>query len=175
MKENSELRKEYIPIKQIFLDILKVRSDAEQHTDFQQNQGNLSISFFDLGDNNKSFWITLGKKRNKLEWKHFYYLVIDNLIDSSDMVIPKPDKYGKIAEQFSIAEDIYRFESIILAIYDYREMESSGQLFDCCHRYLDCSDAKDCIHPDMEFQKRCTYRRKLKQGIIFFGKNRNVD
>lgn len=172
-KDTDKLREEYVPVKQLFLDILKVRPDAAQHINFKQNQGNLSISFFDPSDNNKSFWVTLGKKRNKLEWKYFYYLLIDSLIESRATVTP--DKYGKVAEQFSILEEVYRLESIILAIYDYREMESSGQLFDCCHRFLECSDAKDCTHPDMEFQKRCTYRRKLKQGIVFFGANRNVD
>ncbi|MPM07936.1 hypothetical protein SDC9_54247 [bioreactor metagenome] len=173
MRPVRELNEEYIPVRDVFLDILKIRQDAGKNTTFKQNQDFLSVSFFDSEDNNKSFWVTLGKKRNKLEFKYFYYLTVDCLIDSVDK--PTPSKNRRVAEYFSMSEDIYRFERIILAVYDYRDMESNGKLFDCCQNYMECSDARACIHPDEEFRKRCTYRQKLKRGIIFFGQNRNID
>lgn len=46
--------------------------------------------------------------------------------------------------------------------------------WDCCSRYLACSDAKKCIHPDPAFAVKCGYRRILKSGRIFYGKNRNI-
>lgn len=46
--------------------------------------------------------------------------------------------------------------------------------FDCCSRYEQCSNAKRCIHPDPEFALWCSYRQKLAQGIIFYGKNKNI-
>lgn len=46
--------------------------------------------------------------------------------------------------------------------------------FDCCSRFEACSDAKGCIHPDPHFAADCGYRRILKDGRIFYGKNRNV-
>lgn len=46
--------------------------------------------------------------------------------------------------------------------------------FNCCSHFMECSDAMHCIHPDIMFACQCTYRQKLKQGIIFFGNNRNV-
>ncbi|MEG1240238.1 MAG: hypothetical protein RSD46_02700, partial [Oscillospiraceae bacterium] len=76
---------------------------------------------------------------------------------------------------FYLPNEIYRYAETIISIYDYRELESHGDLFSCCSRYDACSDAKDCIHPDKKVSAACTYRRKLRQGIIFFGKNRNVD
>lgn len=51
----------------------------------------------------------------------------------------------------------------------------SGKLFDCCGRYLECSDAKVCTQPDKARAFGCSYRLKLADGIIFFGKNRNID
>lgn len=47
--------------------------------------------------------------------------------------------------------------------------------WDCCSRYLECSDAKACVHPDKSFALGCGYRQILSSGRIFFGTNRNVD
>lgn len=47
--------------------------------------------------------------------------------------------------------------------------------FDCCSRYLACSDAKRCVHPNTEFSLKCGYRKILRRGRIFYGKNRNID
>lgn len=46
--------------------------------------------------------------------------------------------------------------------------------WDCCSRYLECSDAKTCTHPDKAFALSCGYRKILSSGHIFYGKNRNV-
>lgn len=46
--------------------------------------------------------------------------------------------------------------------------------WDCCSRYLECSDAKTCVHPDKAFALGCGYRRILSSGRIFYGKNRNI-
>lgn len=47
--------------------------------------------------------------------------------------------------------------------------------FDCCSRYLECSDAKYCIQPNPDIALGCGYKRILESGTIFYGKNRNVD
>lgn len=47
--------------------------------------------------------------------------------------------------------------------------------FDCCSRYLECSNAKKCIHPDKEMRLKCGYRKILRKGTIFYGENRNID
>lgn len=47
--------------------------------------------------------------------------------------------------------------------------------WDCCSRYLECSDAKACVHPDKSFALGCGYRQILSSGRIFYGKNRNID
>lgn len=49
------------------------------------------------------------------------------------------------------------------------------KVWDCCSRYLECSDAKTCVHPDKVFALDCGYRKILNSGRIFFGKNRNID
>lgn len=47
--------------------------------------------------------------------------------------------------------------------------------WDCCSRYLECSNARKCIHPDPSFALGCGYRKILASGKIFYGENRNID
>ena len=46
--------------------------------------------------------------------------------------------------------------------------------FDCCGYYLECSNAKKCLHPDPFYSISCTYRKHLINGNIFYGVNKNV-
>lgn len=46
--------------------------------------------------------------------------------------------------------------------------------WDCCSRYLECSNAGSCTHPDKAFAMQCGYRKILSSGRIFFGEKRNV-
>lgn len=46
--------------------------------------------------------------------------------------------------------------------------------WDCCSRYLECSDAMTCTHPDKAFALGCGYRKVLSSGRVYFGKNRNI-
>ena len=39
--------------------------------------------------------------------------------------------------------------------------------WDCCSRYMECSDAKVCVHPDKVFALGCGYRKILNSGRIF--------
>ena len=50
----------------------------------------------------------------------------------------------------------------------------AGDHFDCCSRYLACSRAGHCVHPDFGFAIQCTYRQKLLNGQIFYSENRNI-
>lgn len=47
--------------------------------------------------------------------------------------------------------------------------------FSCCSRYEECSDAIACTNPDRALATGCSYRKSLKNGKVFYGKNRNVD
>ncbi len=39
--------------------------------------------------------------------------------------------------------------------------------WNCCSRYLQCSDAKACVHPDKLFAMSCGYRNVLHSNRIF--------
>ena len=56
------------------------------------------------------------------------------------------------------------------AILDYKPTKT----FACCSRYLQCSDAKKCLHPQQIYAKQCWYRDNIEKGIIIYGKNKNT-
>jgi len=74
---------------------------------------------------------------------------------------------------YSVAIDKALFSDILLPIL-LSTIDRCQKEFDCCSRYLDCSNAKMCIHPDPSFAIKCGYKKTLESGTIFFGKNRNV-
>lgn len=47
--------------------------------------------------------------------------------------------------------------------------------FDCCSQYEQCSDAKTCVNPRKEIAIGCGYKKIMRHGKIFYGKNRNVE
>ena len=46
--------------------------------------------------------------------------------------------------------------------------------FGCCSRYVECSDARKCIHPDAEMAVKCAYRNNLLNGRVFYGQYKNI-
>lgn len=78
-----------------------------------------------------------------------------------------------------ISKNFYDFQKFVDYIFIFCEEYVDehyipDHLFDCCHRYMECSDEKKCTCPDYLYSKGCTYRKKLEKGIVFFGKNRNI-
>jgi len=49
-----------------------------------------------------------------------------------------------------------------------------GERYGCCSRVMECSDAMKCTQPMQLLSLACIYRENLKQGKVFYGKNRNI-
>lgn len=62
------------------------------------------------------------------------------------------------------------FKGIDKFVYD----NYTTYTFGCCSRFVACSDAKHCIHPDELHAKGCIYKTNLDAGRIFYGKNKNI-
>lgn len=71
-------------------------------------------------------------------------------------------------------EDVLEYSKQFSRIFTDIMESSGGDPFGCCSRYIQCSDAKKCIHPDPVFASACMYRKNLESGKIFYGKNRNI-
>lgn len=51
---------------------------------------------------------------------------------------------------------------------------SKSQPFGCCDKYIECSNARECVHINRLYSKACMYRKNLEEGRIFYGENKNV-
>ncbi len=69
---------------------------------------------------------------------------------------------------------VFQYTPQLASIYNDLLIILSDEQFGCCSRFVECSDAKRCVHPDILFAAACIYRRNLEDGKIFYGKNRNV-
>lgn len=101
--------------------------------------------------------------------------IISRFLMNAEMDLEKrtsEDAWPRISEK-----DLIRWleqttdSTVFVDIYE-KLLQTNG--FDCCSQYMQCSEAGHCIHPDIMFAGQCTYRQKLKKGIIFFGEKRNV-
>lgn len=64
-------------------------------------------------------------------------------------------------------------KNVLGEVYRYC-MNNAKKELDCCSRFLECSDALECVNPCKSRGIVCGYRKKLKKGIVFYGKNRNI-
>lgn len=124
-------------------------------------------------------------KNNTSLW--FRTSLILRVIIGKNSRIEVSDAYSDIVEQFFPEAAIKSgfFQIPISGPMDtpadfiFKLIESayikSPREFDCCSRYLECSDACRCTNPRKEYALGCGYRRIMRTGKIFYGKNRNID
>lgn len=72
-----------------------------------------------------------------------------------------------------INEDLLEFVRMH-TIYRVNTYTSKAATFSCCSKFIECSNAKKCIHTNKLYSKACTYRRNLENGRIFYRKNKNI-
>lgn len=115
--------------------------------------------------------------RLKMRGKQFY---ISLPILFSDLIPDgAPKKQTKSEEKYIriIVDQEHPIESYtdFLVAVTGAAIDRLPKVWDCCSRYMECSDAKACVHPDKVFALDCGYRKILNSGRVFYGKNRNID
>lgn len=77
----------------------------------------------------------------------------------------------------SFPTDITDFYSYVESVLLYRlaHYHTAEASFGCCSQFIQCSDAKKCLHENKLYSTACIYRRNLESGRIFYGENRNID
>ena len=123
-----------------------------------------------------------------------YFLDVNELFFK--IRIRKKSRYFTIAEEFAnilpegtaisrtksdegkIRIIIQSYEDVLMYVETFRTILSllcrRHRDVGCCSRYELCSDAKKCIHPDPKFALTCWYQQNLRDGKIFYGKNKNI-
>ncbi len=64
----------------------------------------------------------------------------------------------------------YIEENILYCLANYESSNSFG----CCSKFVECSDARKCVHENRIYSMGCKYRMNLEAGKIFYGKNKNI-
>lgn len=148
-------------------------AEAEDDTDFQEacsrniisNGKAMSIFFF----GKKALQVTL-RKNGALVFD------IDNKIVAECPSWVSSIKTKKTTTAFLLT-DINDFEAFFIFLQQlkfYFFHKLTPDPVGCCHRFLQCSDNRDCIIPHSLTSVACYYRRNLDNGKIFYGKNKNV-
>lgn len=98
--------------------------------------------------------------------------ILQSLEDCRSMAENSRGGYSKVelGSFDHISEYIPVLKGVLQGIIDRLPKE-----FDCCSRYMECSNATRCTHPDKRFALQCGYRKILRSGRIFYGINRNID
>lgn len=90
-----------------------------------------------------------------------------NYLQSFEFVPTKnKDRKAWRAIRISQKTNFKEMYTAFVEMYEYCSV-SRADCFDCCSRFEQCCNARECIHPDKQFASSCRYRQKLRKGIVF--------
>lgn len=141
--------------------ILEANGISRKRLCFNQNKGYYSITFrgsvvLSYNFAKKVSWIAIPKA--------YFSQNYANIGESQKEI------NGNMRITFSKPEDMFLHLQHFADVLD-KAIDVSPKSFDCCSRYVECSDAKKCINPNADLALECAYRINLKHGRIFYGKN----
>lgn len=175
MKQMSLLQtaeeKAFENIRPALEDVLKkYRVDEDRVSIARVKSGYYSISFDARlkSEKNNPVIARLGGKKKRYIAIKTPYLRLSK--DYKSAASEGKDGYSKI--YLSTFDDVEKYSSLFQDILQV--VMRNLREFDCCSRYLECSEAKQCVHPDPEFAIKCGYQFILQNGRIFYGTNRNI-
>lgn len=67
--------------------------------------------------------------------------------------------------------DINKYADFLISIYDYASEKIFGKSFSSCSLYNECSNKLTCVNKNPELSSQCHYKKNLKKGLCFYGKN----
>jgi len=149
------------------------RLRREISTDLLLNSEDIRISVAELenGDWTIRFFSTAVLKLRshkagpRLEVKTLYATTF-GLLGS---VVPTGNRLWSVTECSSPILD-----RVITTAHEVYDKCGPRERIACCSQYVECSDARRCLIPNEPWARGCLYGENLKQGRIFYGKNRNV-
>lgn len=124
--------------------------------------------------------ISLISSSNSICWVRFrkksHYLVIpeqfEPLLPNTAVVTKTKSLIGFVRVELETAQEICLYRDAIRA--SLKDCIAKYHTWDCCGYYVECSDARKCVHPNPYESIGCRYKRNLLAGKIFYGKNKNI-
>lgn len=140
----------------ISVDRLKLNLNKSYSTVMYRN-----VSVFTLKFGPKVFWI--GVSQDEVS-----YLIKQNILF-------EPTANSNLIRIY--LDDAHEADKYIDYLLDVlrRTIIKYPKPFSCCSRYMECSNARQCVNPDETLAEDCSYNFTLQSGRIFFGENRNID
>lgn len=130
-----------------------------------------SVSAYDLisiGNQPADIRVKFGKKKSYFSVPRHY----KKFLSEQDYYLDNSKRW--IIIDIETPSDAYKYKNLFYEVYDKRYSQSLPDSFDCCSKYMECSEAEKCIHTIPDVKKYCKYKAKLAKGIIFYGSKRNV-
>lgn len=167
---------------QSLFDVLEPDAGALERELFAEWEPVLHSACKELGLKQESFYLQDNKgytsvyfnsalvARMHIRGREHYISIPDSWKESlPEGVKPKRQKdgYARIKEEDAEKPNVVRAIVYAMALHFPKE-------FDCCSRFAECSDARQCTNPDHELALGCGYRKILASGRILCGENRNV-
>lgn len=148
------------------------------------------ISSFINNDKSLSVWITeltTGKKtklafkvslKGKKGAKYVSFTARKSIIKNISLPENVSLKYidsdiANVIVNFPTGENNYITFVHDILDYSVNTFEPADK-FGCCSKYIECSNAKRCLHENLFYAKACFYRKNLESGKIFYGENKNI-
>ncbi len=153
-----------LEIYQVICSMLSNEDEDYKNISIEHKKTYTNIYFFD------SCYLRV-KALRKTNYISVYKIFKKSLKQLEINSIKKSQNNNWINIYFDDLQEIHNLKDLIVEIYNYVYMKSSKDVFGCCHLYVECSDAKKCIHTDRNFYRNCQYRTNLINGKIFYGKN----
>ena len=147
-----------------------IKADREKITYKENKNDSISYSVF----KNIILKITFQKARMFIEIRKIDNIKLEELESKfNEVKYKEEDLYIKI--YIYDVEEIYKLKYEIEEIYKYLYTNEPADIFGCCSRYIECSDALKCTNPNKRLAKGCQYKTNLENGRIFYGKNKNIN
>lgn len=149
----------------------------------------LQATAAEMGASREDIRMEANKDCSTVYWRNFLafrlrirkntnYISVPLSSRSAVVNLASQDQQGKTGEDFwrvNLWDTPVESCATALAAVIRDTINRQPKEWDCCSRYLECSNAKKCVHPDPAFALGCGYRKILASGKIYYGVNRNVD
>ncbi len=98
----------------------------------------------------------------------FLKLDISNIFE-----LPYREKDNELSISFGFDCTYWKLYWLLYRVMHIYSENSGSENIGCCSRFLECSNALQCLNPDKELRYSCQYRKNKFNGRIFYGENRN--
>lgn len=143
----------------------------------EHNLGTDALIFETLKDNSSVYFLSSGCmvfhiRIRKVTWYVSIPETMRNLLPANAETSSTASEPNIIRVKLTSPQDILTYRDALQETL--RDQISQYRSFGCCGRYVQCSDARRCVHPDPKEAIGCWYKTNLLAGRIFYGKNKNV-